>query len=530
MIIRKLLALCLLISAATSSARPEENTARLALVIGNANYPGSNTPLPTTIKDARAFAEEFRRSDFEVDLKENVNKEEMRRAIDAFTNNIRSGTTALLYFSGLGIQVARQTYLIPVNAPIWTESDVRRDGINIDAVLAEMDRKGAKVKIVVIDASRNNPLEQRFRLPQTGLAAINTPDGTLAIVTAAPGKVGNDASAIKNDDVTGAATLFAAELIKQIRTPDLSAEDAFARARSAISRASNGEHVPWVASTLVEKFVFEKARMAPPVVTPPPSPPPPPPSPPPSPPPPAPQTGSKPGDIFRDCPECGELIIVPAGSFEMGSTFEFEGPVHRVTIAKPFAIGRREVTFEEWDSCVASGGCKNRLDDRGWGRGDRPAINVTWLDAGQFVSWLSKKTGQRYRLPSESEWEYAARGGTATSYWWGPDIGSDEANCRECKTGKPQQTSPVGSYKPNPFGLYDTAGNAAEWVEDCWNNNYQGAPNDGSAWTAGQCRLRVLRGGAFDSQARYLRSASRFRYDTDVRFFANGFRVLRELQ
>jgi formylglycine-generating enzyme required for sulfatase activity len=531
MITRRIFALGLLVlaAAAASSAWSQENTARLALVIGNANYPGSSVPLATTIKDARALAEELRRSDFQVDLKENLNKEEMRRAIDSFLGNIRNGTTALLYFSGLGIQVARQTYLIPVGAPIWTESDVRRDGFNVDDLVAEMDRKGAKVKLVIIDASRNNPIEQRFRLPQTGLAAINTPDGTLAIATTAPGKVGNDTTPIKDDD-TGAATLFASELIKQIRIPDLNAEEAFGRARSAISRASNGKHVPWVSSTLVERFAFKKAPLPPPVITPPPPSPSPPPPSPPSPPSPAPPIVLKPGDAFRDCPDCGELVVVPAGSFDMGSTSEFEDPVHRVTIAKPFAIGRREVTFTEWDSCAASGGCKTRLDDRGWGRGNRPALGVTWQEAKQFVSWLSKKTGQRYRLPSEAEWEYAARGGTTTSYWWGADIGSGQANCRECGTGQPQQTLPTGSYKPNPFGLYDTAGNLAEWVEDCWNDDYQGAPNDGSAWTAGQCRLRVLRGGAFDSQARYLRSASRFRYDTNVRFFANGFRVLRELQ
>jgi formylglycine-generating enzyme required for sulfatase activity len=238
---------------------------------------------------------------------------------------------------------------------------------------------------------------------------------------------------------------------------------------------------------------------------------------------------SKAGDLFRDCPDCAELVVVPAGSFEMGSSSEYENPVRRVTISRPFAIGRYEVTFEEWDKCADEGACKFRPDDREWGRGRRPVINVSWQDAKGFLTWLSQKTGSTYRLPTEAEWEYAARGGTTAPYWWGRDIGTGQANCRDCKGGDTQRTSPVGSYRPNPFGLYDTAGNVAEWVEDCWNDNYRGAPSNGSAWTAGQCRLRVLRGGAFDSQSRYLRSMARFRYDVDVRFVANGFRVVREL-
>jgi formylglycine-generating enzyme required for sulfatase activity len=185
--------------------------------------------------------------------------------------------------------------------------------------------------------------------------------------------------------------------------------------------------------------------------------------------------------------------------------------------------------YDEWDKCADEGGCKHRPDDRQWGRGDRPVINVNWLDAKAFTVWLSRKTGQTYRLPSEAEWEYATCGGTETPYWWGRSVGSRHANCVQCNTGGPRRTSEVGSYEPNAFGLYDTAGNAAEWVEDCWNADYRGAPRNGSARVTGQCRLRVLRGGAFDSSSRYLRSASRFRYDMDVRYVANGFRVLREL-
>jgi len=224
------------------------------------------------------------------------------------------------------------------------------------------------------------------------------------------------------------------------------------------------------------------------------------------------------------------MVVVPAGSFMMGSNAEYERPVHRVTIDKPFAIGRYEVTFAEWSKCTDEGACNNhRPNDRGWGRGNRPVIDVSWGDAKAYAAWLSKKTGQTYRLPSEAEWEYAARGGIKTPYWWGQDVGSRNANCQECNTGQASRTLPVGSMSPNPFGLFDTAGNAAEWVEDCWNDNYRGAPTNGTAWTSGQCRLRVLRGGAFDSQALYVGSGSRFRYDYDVRYSANGFRLVREL-
>jgi len=223
------------------------------------------------------------------------------------------------------------------------------------------------------------------------------------------------------------------------------------------------------------------------------------------------------------------MVVVPAGSFTMGGSTEYDRPAHRVAIDKPFAIGRYEVTFADWQKCMADKACTHNPGDRGWGRDNRPVMDVSWLDAKAYAAWLSKKSGQTYRLPSEAEWEYAARAGTRTPYWWGQDIGSRKANCRECNTGQAPRTLPVGSFEPNPFGLYDTAGNVAEWVEDCWNDNYRGAPGDGSAWTTGQCRLRGLRGGSFDSQPNYLSSGARFRYDQDVPYSGNGFRLVREI-
>jgi formylglycine-generating enzyme required for sulfatase activity len=244
-----------------------------------------------------------------------------------------------------------------------------------------------------------------------------------------------------------------------------------------------------------------------------------------------PAAAPKPGEVFRDCADCGEMVVVPAGDFDMGSADNpSEAPQHHVAIANPFAIGRREVAFAEWDLCVAAGACKYSPGDHGWGRGARPVIDVSWDDVKAFTAWLSQKTGHPYRLPSEAEWEYAARAGTTSPFWWGRDVGVGHAKCEDCGGDPARQTAPTGSFRPNAFGLYDTTGNAAEWVQDCWNATYRGAPANGSAWTAGDCSLRVLRGGSFANKASAGRSAARFRYDEDIRYYANGFRVVRDLK
>lgn len=531
-----------------ASAQPRSDPAtsglRFALLIGNANYPDANAPLAQPAKNVRAMADELRRSGFQVDIKENLGREEMQRAIEAFKQKIRPDSTALLFFSGYGLQIDRQTFIIPVNAQIWSERDIRRDGISVESVLADMHSRGARIKLLILDASRRDPYEPRFRGAPAGLAPINAPAGTLILSAAAPGKV------IEDD---GENSIFIGELAKEMRTPGLTAEEIFSRARIGVSRVSNGEQVPWVSSSLADEFYFiQSARPVgvgpsadtrpgsrPEVRIAPPPRPPEPRAPEPRPAerpqqqaavPPRPTTGPsalKPGDVFRDCRDCPEMVIVGAGEFEMGSNdYDVEKPMHRVSMAKAFAIGRREVTFEEWSQCMAAGAC-TRTEDQGQGR-DRPVTDVSWRDAKAYLAWLSQKTGKAYRLPSEAEWEYAARAGTKSTYWWGREVGSRFANCRECG-GSGQQTLATGSFAANPFGLFDTAGNAAEWVEDCWNDSYRGAPRDGSAWTNGQCGQRVLRGGSFDSQARYVRSASRFRYDLDVRYYANGFRVARDL-
>ena len=250
------------------------------------------------------------------------------------------------------------------------------------------------------------------------------------------------------------------------------------------------------------------------------------------------------GHRFRDCPTCPEMIVVPAGSYEMGSPSseagrdDDEGPVHQVTITKSFAVGKYEVTFNEWDACVAAGGCGNPRHpkyptyDRDWDRGNRP-VEVLWDDTQEYVSWLSRVTGKTYRLLSKAEWEYVARAGSTTAYPWGDDIGTNKANCDGCGSQWDEQsTAPVGSFEANTFGVFDTAGNAWEWVEDCYNDSYEGAPDDGSAWTSENCWFRVARGGAWANSPKVIRSAYRFRFITGLWRAASaglGFRVARTL-
>ena len=243
------------------------------------------------------------------------------------------------------------------------------------------------------------------------------------------------------------------------------------------------------------------------------------------------------GRTLQDCPGCPEMVVVPAGSFRMGSPEseagrdDDEGPVHRVTVARPLAVGVVEVTFEEWEACVSEGGCGGyRPDDEGWGRGRRPVMNVNWRDAKAYVAWLSRKTGEAYRLPSEAEWEYVARAGTTTRYGWGDGIGRNRANCDGCGSRwDGEKTAPVGSFSANAFGLHDVHGNVYEWVEDCWNGSYHGAPSDGSAWTSGECGSRVLRGGSWLNDPWLLRSALRYRYPSGFRSDYAGVRVARTL-
>jgi formylglycine-generating enzyme required for sulfatase activity len=245
----------------------------------------------------------------------------------------------------------------------------------------------------------------------------------------------------------------------------------------------------------------------------------------------------KPGDTFQECMNCPKMMVLPPGSFTMGSPAsepghdDFEGPQHKVTIARQFAVGQFDLTFDDWDACAADGGCNGyKPSDQGWGRSRRPVINVSWDDTKAYVAWVAKKTGKPYRLLSETEYEYATRAGTTTAYPWGDAVDTNNANCDGCGSQwDNKQTAPVGSFAASGFGLYDMVGNVAEWTQACYHYGYNGAPTDGSAWISGDCSSRVLRGGSWFIGPGDLRSANRLGAPARIRGYGIGFRVARTL-
>lgn len=256
---------------------------------------------------------------------------------------------------------------------------------------------------------------------------------------------------------------------------------------------------------------------------------------------------AKVGTVIKDCPICPELVVIPAGEFMMGSPNtersrnRNEGPQRKVTIAQPFAVGKFEVTFQQWEACVSENGCTHKPEDAGWGRNRRPVINVNYADAKQFVAWLSKKTQKEYRLLTEAEWEYAARASAKfnpnpPAFSTGPTIAFQQANYDANFTYAKglgglyrQKTVDVGTLPKNAFGLHEMHGNVWEWVEDCYKDSYEGAPVDGSAVNSSPCELRILRGGAWNYHPQALRSAYRYATWPELRVNMAGFRVARSL-
>lgn len=585
----RLLAGIIAIACAALPAKAQEEQARVALVIANGAY--AEAPIEDAVAGARQVADLLRQGGFKMFYLENARRDEIQQGLAGFARALERGAQGLVYYAGHAVQYQGRNYLVSVDSWITGPADLRREAIDLDLLLDPLIVARTPGSVVILDASRANPWQGKLAGNVRGLAEPEQMRSIAFICSAAPGRIiGAGAKsggafaeqlvqAMKTPDLSIAeianrtrvgvtrinrdqrvwqsnppvslvvlpASRAAAakpadavelgfwETIKDSGNPaDYSSylgaypEGQFAliaKSRLAeLQRKASPVAAAGAAPSSTAKLAGERTAAASPEQAPAPSPAPAAPALAPAAPP-APAAAP-----VRDCPTCPELVLVPPGTMTMGATdgFAFETPVHQVTIAQPFYIGRREVTFDEWDACLAEGGCQYRPGDRGQGRGMRPAVDLDWNDAQAYVIWLTRKTGKNYRLPTEAEWEYAARAGTKTAFYWGGAIDKDKANCAGCNTQALNQATPAGTFPPNAFGLLDMAGNAAEWVEDCWEDNYRNAPKDGSAVKKADCRERVLRGGSFNNDQRFVRSAARFKYDFDVRYYTNGFRVVRE--
>ena len=632
---------------ALAALPPAQAENRLALSVGIDVYdhlPGSEQ-LKKAVNDARAMAATFRDLGFTAEVEENVPKLAFTRAWQRFLDRLEPGDTAAVFFAGHGVVVDGGNYLLPRDVPkVGPREDkvLAEWSIRLNDLMLELQKKGVRVALFIVDACRENPFRDargRFVGGTRGLAVVEPPKGSFVLYSAGYGERALDRLSAADTEPNSPYTRA---LLPILKTPGLSMPEIAVRVRRQVIELARQaqpphEQTPAYYDQLVGEFLLKagpkpaapsgdaelwreaerawaavkdssniaeleviakryersvyadlararieelrKKQIA--LAVPPPSPvvvPTPVPAPKlepaaglfsPSraavPLTPAEERSLKPKDNFKECDVCPEMVVVPSGSFMMGSSaaeiaalkegefdlFSAEGPRRRVTIRRPFAVGRFEVTFAEWDACLAEGGCSLRPDDNGWGRGKRPVAGVRRSDiTQQYLPWLSRKTGKTYRLLTEAEWEYAARAGTTTRYHFGnreSDLctygnvldltyltENDDMNGRlSCRDGYGRKTAPVGSFMPNAFGLYDMHGNVWEWVQDCWNASYNGAPSDGSARTTAKCNGHVFRGGSWLDPPDWLRSAKRYWGKDETRGVGKtdniGFRVGRTL-
>jgi len=621
-------ALLLCLGCFSQSLLAQQKAQRIALVIGNDSY----TKIPALVNarsDARAIAASLQKSGFEVILRTDLNDRGMREAVRLFKARLTGGTEAVFYFSGHGVQVGAGNYLLPVDIAPDSEEQVKDDGLALQKVLDEMAEQKTRFAVAIVDACRDNPFPKvggRNIGAGKGLSASAPATGQMVLYAAGAGQTALDRLGPNDRTPNG---VFTRVLLREMDRPGLPVDRILKNVRQEVVRLAQSvgrEQVPALYDQSVGEFYFrggagsvaaEQKPDAAPValteaqreekfwddakaagnkegfeaylesyprgryvslakaniarltasVSPP-----------------APSTNTSattrpnptaPGYVFKDCPDCPEMVVIPAGRFVMGAAPGEEEseklpenfrnrsqPQHGVDVMS-FSAGKFEVTRGQYrafveatgrssaGACFVWTGSKFEIDQAkdwrnpGYAQEDpHPVACVSWEDAKAYVVWLGQRTGKAYRLLTEAEWEYAARAGTTTRRFWGDDgdqfcayaNGADQttkaqvpgwnfqiANCND----RYAYTAPVGSYRANAFGLYDMLGNVSEWTEDCWNEYYNSAPTDGRAWMAGNCSQRVLRGGSWNDYPLRLRAASRGRSTTAGRSVSFGFRVAR---
>jgi len=596
---------------------PAQAARRVALVIGNnayANLPAERQ-LKKAVNDARAMRDVLRDTlGFEVIYGENTDWEQMNNLTAQWEATVGNGDIVFLYFSGHGVSIGAENFLLPSDIPLPKQGQEARlmgNSFGAEQLTRKLTAKGAQAVFTVLDACRDNPfIDQGGKsiggpggfthidaangvfmlfaaglgqtaldrlsdddpdpnsiftrsliplLKQGGLSQVDLAKQVQAKVTKLAATIGHTQKPAYYDQIDGLVALnegagATADPVLESRARSISAgllclvcqnqsiddSDApVARDLRILIREqlqhnrSDAEVVDFVVARYGDFVLLKPPELKPAACT---------------------ETlvhvrsvetCLKPKETFTDCDGCPAMVVVPAGSFMMGSPkgekerFDDEGPQHKVTISRAFAAGKFEVTFADWDYCRSDGGCDAALpepDDRSWGRGSRPVINVSWNHAQAYVKWLSGKTGADYRLLSESEWEYAARAGTTTAFSTGATITADQANFDgafsyngSAKGQYRRKTTEVGSFAANDFGLYDMHGNVWEWTEDCYEDSYRGAPDDGTARKDQSDCYRVFRGGSWNYGPAYLRSSSRYGFAPSDSYDYLGFRVARKL-
>ena len=519
------------------------HAARLALVVGNDQYQNISK-LRNAVADAQTMGEAFRKAGYQVMVVTNVDLRVLKDELRAFRRRVRGGDEVVLYFSGHGVQLGAENFLLPVDVRSDTEEQVRDDGLALSAVLADLRTAKPGFTLAIIDACRDNPFKKAGKsIGGRGLASPPSATGEMVLFAAGEGQQALDRLSATDPVRNG---VFTRVFVNEMQRPGLSIDQTLRNVRVEVNRLAqsvNHEQVPALYDQVLGTYYFYPPRaqvagvVAEPVRTAPvaqPSPQPAQPSPPvqaPAPQP-APSTAQalRPGSVIKDCSDCPELVVIPAGRFMMGSNDgnsreSSEKPIHPVNI-KQFAIGKTEVTQAQWQAVMGSN--PSKFTNCG---SNCPVEQVSWNDVQQFIQKLNAKTGQSYRLPSEAEWEYAARAGSQSKYSFG-DSDSDSQLGQHAwyKENSGNSTKPVAGKQANAFGLHDIHGNVLEWVKDCWHDNYNGAPTDGSAWTT-SCtgNGRVLRGGSWLYGPASLRSADRMWDSPDRRGSGTGFRLARTL-
>lgn len=551
----------LAVLAVLALAAPALAETRVALVIGNSKYSGDLPKLTNPANDADLMANTLKGLGFKVVLQKDADIDKMKRAISEFGQLLTSaGPTAvgLFYYAGHGMQVAGENYLIPLNAKIENAGDVDLFAVNANAILKQMEFAGNALNIIILDACRNNPLSRGMRSADQGLARMDAPMGSFIAYSTSPGATAADG--------TGKNSPYTLALAKAMQKPGIPIEEAFRDARVDVIAATQKAQIPWESSSLTGAFSFkpgarkaettELATAAPQA-----------PAPALAEPAPAARTpdpaAPKPAGKVPMCKDCPEMVSIPAGSFTMGSPDseddrnEREGPQTKINI-RAFSMGKYAVTRGQFAEFIQATGYKparkcfaevshGKFDETGdaswkdpsFEQTDRdPVVCVNWNDAMAYVEWLSQATGQRYRLPSEAEWEYAARAGTTTSRIWGNDADDacSYANAADAQVKKKYgwktvdcddgyvYTSPVGKFKPNKFGLYDMMGNTRQIVAGCLTDSIADLSKDGSANE--DCNKHPLRGSSWESYpTTIMRVACREWVGSEYAHLAYGFRV-----